>query len=85
MESLELPESTVLAVSRSGELALGLGSHIDGIMTYGTLARAPAGGVPREVLEDVRLADWSTSSRGDYPASARVRFSMASSTSAGLL
>ena len=48
-----------LAVSASGELALALGTHSRGIMTYGTLARVPlAGGAPRELQEDVKYADW---------------------------
>ncbi len=51
----------LLAVSRSGELALAvngiLGAHR--VFSRGTLARAPlAGGAPREILEDVRGADW---------------------------
>jgi hypothetical protein len=58
--ALDLPDANILAVSRSGELALSLGGHVDGIITYGTLARVPmAGGAPREILEDVRFADWS--------------------------
>jgi hypothetical protein len=58
--ALDLPDANVLAVSRSGELALSLGGHVDGIITYGTLARVPiAGGAPRQILEDVRFADWS--------------------------
>ena len=57
---LDLPEANVLAVSRSGEVALALGSHLDGIVTYGTLARVPiAGGAPRQILEGVKFADWS--------------------------
>ena len=57
---LDLPDGNVLAISRSGELALALGSHLDGVVTYGTLARVPiAGGAPREMVEDVKFADWS--------------------------
>jgi len=57
---LDLPPAAPLAVSRSGELALALGDHQRGVMTYGTLARVPlVGGAPREVLEDVKYADWS--------------------------
>jgi serine/threonine protein kinase len=57
---LDLPDASVLAVSRSGELALSLGSHRDGVVTYGTLARVPlAGGAPRQMLEAVKFADWS--------------------------
>ncbi len=55
-----LPDGNVLAISRSGEVALALGSHFDGVVTYGTLARVPmAGGAPREMVEDVKFADWS--------------------------
>jgi hypothetical protein len=57
---LDLPDANVLAISRSGELALALGSHLDGVITYGTLARVPlAGGAPRHMVEDVKFADWS--------------------------
>ncbi|HUF26585.1 MAG TPA: serine/threonine-protein kinase, partial [Gemmatimonadaceae bacterium] len=46
---LPLPPAAPLAVSVAGELALALGTHSRGIMTYGTLARVPlAGGAPRE-------------------------------------
>jgi hypothetical protein len=61
---LNLPPATPLAVSSSGELALTLGTHSRGIMTYGTLARVPlAGGAPRELLENVKYADWSPDGR----------------------
>jgi Tol biopolymer transport system component len=57
---LDFPDANVLAISRSGELALSLGRHADGVITYGTLARVPiSGGAPRQLLEDVRFADWS--------------------------
>jgi len=57
---LNLPAATPLAVSARGELALAFGTHRRGIMTYGTLAHVPlAGGAPRELLEDVKYADWS--------------------------
>ena len=58
--ALPLPPATPLALSPTGELALALGTHFRGIMTYGTLARVPlAGGAPRELLEQVKYADWS--------------------------
>jgi len=58
--ALPLPPATPLAVSTSGELALGLGAHLRGVMTYGTLARVPlAGGAPRELEENIKYADWS--------------------------
>jgi hypothetical protein len=56
----DLPPATPLAVSTTGELALALGGHFRGVMTYGTLARVPVvGGAPRELVEDVKYADWS--------------------------
>ena len=56
----DLPDGNVLAISRSGEVALALGSHVLGIVTYGTLAKVPiAGGAPRQMVEDVKFADWS--------------------------
>ena len=61
---LALPAAAPLAVSSAGELALALGTHRRGIMTYGTLARAPlAGGAPRELYENVKYADWSPDGR----------------------
>ncbi len=57
---LDLPEGNLLAISRSGEAAVALGAHDDGIITAGTLARVPiAGGVPRQIVENVKFADWS--------------------------
>jgi len=53
---LGLPSGNILAVSRSGELALLLGAA--GRAT-GTLAQVPlGGGAPREILENVTAADW---------------------------
>ena len=61
---LGLPPAAPLAVSSSGELALALGAHYRGIMTYGTLARVPlSGGAPREIQEDVKYADWTRDGR----------------------
>ena len=58
--ALDLPDANLLAISRSGELAIALGPHDQGVITYGTLARVPmAGGAPRQLLEDVKFADWS--------------------------
>jgi serine/threonine protein kinase/Tol biopolymer transport system component len=59
--SLGFEHAELLAVSRSGELALSLGRHGGpGLSRVGTLARAPfGGGAPREVMEDVEWADWS--------------------------
>ena len=57
---MDLPDGNVLAVSRTGEVALALGSHFDGVVSYGTLARVPlTGGAPRQMIEDVKFADWS--------------------------
>ena len=54
--------ASLLGLSRTSELALVLhgshGSRLD--FANGMLARAPlAGGTPREILQDVRWADWS--------------------------
>lgn len=62
--ALALPPAAPLAVSSTGEVALALGTHYRGIMTYGTLARVPlAGGAPRELHENVKYADWSPNGR----------------------
>ena len=52
---LGLPAAQIASVSRSGELAIILDQPGSSM-----LARAPlAGGAPREILDDVSLADWS--------------------------
>jgi len=54
--ALEVPTARLLAISPQGELAVGLNKRGMG----GTLAVVPgAGGVPREVTENVLAADWS--------------------------
>jgi len=60
-QTLGASDAHLLALSTQNELALQLhgrhGTFLD--LTGGTLARAPvAGGSPRELLEDVRWADW---------------------------
>ena len=58
--AMSLPPAAPLAVSSAGALALALGTHQRGIMTYGTLARVPiTGGAPRQLQEHVKYADWS--------------------------
>jgi eukaryotic-like serine/threonine-protein kinase len=59
-QPLNLADANLLAISRSGELAVALhGAHLAHLETVGTLARSPlAGGSPREVLEDVSWGDW---------------------------
>ncbi len=60
-KSLGFPSANVLAVSKTGELAISLGQRLlVGWETVGTLARVPmSGGAPRELLESVQDADWS--------------------------
>src|SRR5579864_49391 len=54
--SLNLPQARILSISSSGEMAILLGTT-----TPGTLARVPlSGGAPREILENVNDADWSS-------------------------
>ena len=61
--SLQLPDARVLAVSSTGELAISIGRETVWEST-GTLARVPLeGGAPRELLENVSLADWSPDGR----------------------
>lgn len=59
--SLELRDTGLLAVSRSGEMAVLVGCRFVGaFQTVGTLAQMPlSGGAPRELREDVAYADWS--------------------------
>jgi WD40 repeat protein len=55
---LGVPESEVLAISKASELAILL--RRDRVTNLGTLARVPlAGGMPRELAENVLQADWS--------------------------
>ncbi len=60
-QPLGLPPARLLAVSRTGELAVLLAPRFSVLFTaHGTLARVPGvGGTPREVAEDVEYADWS--------------------------
>ena len=63
-QPLDIAGANLLAISRSGELAVALhGSYTAHLETVGgTLARTPlAGGSPREILEDVPWADWAPS------------------------
>lgn len=58
---LEVESASLLGMSRSGEMALAVGGTITShlVIRDAMLARAPvAGGAPREVLEQVRAADW---------------------------
>ena len=61
-KSLSLPPANLLSVSRQGELAISLGWHpLIGWESTGLLARVPStGGAPREVLENVEDADWTS-------------------------
>ena len=61
---LELKAAYLLAISRSGEMALALNGQLatHSVFLNATLARAPlGGGAPREILENVRWADWDSS------------------------
>ena len=62
-QPLNLSDANLLAISRNNELAVVLhGTHNGQLETVGgMLARAPlAGGSPKELLADVRWADWDT-------------------------
>nr|WP_275975997.1 protein kinase [Geothrix oryzisoli] len=58
--TLQLPEADLLGLSRSGDLAIALGSRpIQSWLWRGTLAVVPlAGGAPRALMEGVLAADW---------------------------
>jgi len=58
---LGVKDAELLAISKSGELAVRLNSaSLGGYATPGTLARIPmSGGAPREVLDNVQDADWA--------------------------
>ena len=60
-QPLEFTDAILLGISRNNELALVVGGTHTGQLetTSGMLANAPlAGGAPRELLSDVRWADW---------------------------
>ena len=62
---LQLPDADVLAVAPSGELAIGVERKFNGWNVAGRLARAPLlGGAPRDVLDEVSDADWSSGGDG---------------------
>jgi len=58
-------DTDILAVSRTGQLAISLHRHVIGYLREsGTLAQVPiAGGAPRSILDDVEFADWSPDGR----------------------
>ena len=59
-QSLGLPRTHLLSVSRQGELAvLTNAKWINHRLFSGTLARMTLGAAPREILENVREADWA--------------------------
>ena len=63
-QPLDLPNANVLAISKSGEMAVALGRHEESVFTIGTLARVPlAGGAPKPLVENVKFADWSPDGR----------------------
>jgi eukaryotic-like serine/threonine-protein kinase len=59
---LGITDANLLAVSKNSELAIRLNTvNMGGYARMGTLARLPlSGGTPREVLENVGDADWSS-------------------------
>jgi Tol biopolymer transport system component/predicted Ser/Thr protein kinase len=63
--SFGLNGADVLSISRKGEMAVSLDRHVSGpFMRSGTLAQmgVAGGGAPRQILEDVQWADWSSDS-----------------------
>lgn len=58
--SMGLANAGIFSVSSRGELAVALGCRLNWGECIGTLARVPiTGGSPREMVEDVHVADWS--------------------------
>jgi eukaryotic-like serine/threonine-protein kinase len=57
---LGVAAANISGISTTGEMAILINSRFQGFLTEaGTLARVPlAGGAPREILEDVKFADW---------------------------
>ena len=60
VRTLGIRGAELLAVSRSGDLALSLNRRlVNGFVSTGTLALMAEGRAPRDVIEDVHWADWS--------------------------
>jgi Tol biopolymer transport system component len=58
--SVGLANAGVFSLSSKGELAIALGCRLNWGECTGTLARVPlTGGIPRELVKDVNVADWS--------------------------
>lgn len=60
--SMNFPDAEILAVSKAGEMLVGVGARAiaPGGVTLGLLAQAPLeGGTPRELLQNVTFADWA--------------------------
>ena len=58
--SIGVADAGVFSVSSKGDLAVALGCRLNWGECTGTLARVPmTGGVPRELVKDVHVADWS--------------------------
>jgi serine/threonine protein kinase/WD40 repeat protein len=58
--SLGLRDAGIFSISSSGEMAIALPCTLNWGQCMGTLARLPpAGGAPREILENVQNADWA--------------------------
>jgi eukaryotic-like serine/threonine-protein kinase len=60
--TMNLPDTEILGISSTGEMAVLLRSHLLGPWMYiGTLGRVAlaGGGAPREIVDDVLWADWS--------------------------
>jgi hypothetical protein len=51
--------ASLLSVSRSDELLIQRSPHLSVGVFHGTLARAPLGTPPRDVLEEIQEADWT--------------------------
>jgi len=63
-QELALPNADLLAISPTGEMAIGLNGRVLDFGGGGTLAQMPVlGGTPREIMQRVSLADWSPDGR----------------------
>lgn len=57
---LGMPATSILSISRTGELAVDSNLELSGFEPSGMLGRAPSGGgAPREIVDGVQYADWS--------------------------
>jgi hypothetical protein len=82
-QPLDLPHANILAISKSGEMAVALGGHEESTFTVGTLARVPlAGGAPGRLSRTSSLPTGLPMASG-WPSSGAVSWATILSSPSG--